>query len=111
MARKFKYNYHLSKRWKLAKVLGMIENYPKQFSTPKYLLFLKTMLEAGWESRLYVVGRSKYVYIEKGDDLFKIRFSNHKPLYMREMADDCDYYVGVSHTQVSTTEQIIEKLK
>ena len=71
---------------------------------------MKTMIENGWECRVYKVRISKYVFITKGDEIYKIRFSNHKPIYYKELENDCDFYVGVSHTQVSTTEQIISKL-
>lgn len=111
MRRPFKKNYHLAKEWRLPKVRKMIENYPKPFAPAKYLLFMEQMIKAGWRVKLYKAGVSKYIFIEKGTDLFKIRFSNHKPLYGREIENDCDFYVGVSHTQVSTTEQILEKLK
>jgi hypothetical protein len=107
---KFKKNFHLANKWKIGKVVGMIENYPKQYATPKYLLFIKAILEAGWSVKVYVVRVSKYVFIYKEEQIFKIRFSNHKPLYEKEMEDDCDYYVGVSHTQVSTTEELLKKL-
>lgn len=107
----FRYNYHIAKPWSLKKVNSMIENYPKQYSVAKYLLFMKTMLERGWVVKIYKAGVSKYVFVEKGNTLYKVRFSNHKPLYGREVADDCDFYIGVSHTQISTTEQILSKLE
>lgn len=107
---KFRKNYHLAKKWKLGKVQGMIENYPKKYATPKYLLFIKKMLENGWFVKVYVCRVSKYVFITKGDEIFKIRFSNHKPLYQKEQEEDCDYYVGISHNQISTTEEIIKKI-
>lgn len=108
---KFKKNLHIAKKCNLKKINSAIKNYPKQFPTPKYLLFIKQMLENGWQVKLYVANKvSKYVFIIKGDDVFKIRFSNHKPIYGKELENDCDYYVGVSHTQVSTTEQIIKIL-
>lgn len=82
-----------------------------KFPAPKYLLFIKEMMESGWEVKIYEVKRSKYIFLIKGDDIFKVRFSNHKPIYEREMAGDCDYYVGVSHTATHTTEEIIKLLK
>ncbi|MCK5061741.1 hypothetical protein KAR28_04270 [Candidatus Parcubacteria bacterium] len=68
------------------------------------------MLEAGWDVKLYVAKVSKYVFIIRDDVVFKIRFSNHKPLLFKEEESDCDFYVGISHKQVSTTEQLIKKL-
>ena len=89
----------------------MIENYPKPYAPAKYLIFIKTMIENGWMVKLYVANKvSKYVFISKGDEVYKIRFSNHKPLLNKEAEDDCDFYVGISNMQVSTTEQIIKKI-
>lgn len=107
---KFKKNYHLAKHCRLKKINNLIEFYPKQYPTPKYLLFIKTMIELGWEVKLYKAGVSKYVYVVKDDIIYKIRFSNHKPLYYKELENDCDFYVGISHKQVSTTEAIIKKI-
>lgn len=107
---KFKKNHHLAKKWDLGKVGKAIENYPAQYRTPKYLLFIKHWIEAGWDVRVYEVRVSKYVFIEKGDYIFKIRFSNHKPIESREQQSDCDYYVGISNHQTSTTEEIIKKI-
>lgn len=72
---------------------------------------MKSMLNDGWEVKLYEVKRSKYVFVSKHNMLFKIRFSNHKPIYEKEMKSDCDFYVGISHKQVSTTDQVIQKIK
>lgn len=104
----FKKNFHLAKKYDLKRVEAMIENYPKQYAPPKYLIFIKTMLENGWKVKVYVANKvSKYVFIFKGDEIKKIRFSNHKPLYQKEEESDCDYYVGISHKQVSTTEELM----
>lgn len=88
----------------------MIANYPPHFTTPKYLTFIRTMLDDGWNVKLYEVDRSKYVFVFREDFLFKIRFSNHKPIYGKEITKDCDFYVGISHKQVSTTEKVIKKI-
>lgn len=110
---KFKVNLHKAKKCKLPHILHQIQIYPMlyKFKAPKYLLFIKEMMEAGWEVRIYEVKISKYIFLIKGDDIFKVRFSNHKPIYEREMAGDCDYYVGVSHTATHRTEEIIKLLK
>lgn len=107
----FKINLHVAKTLSLYQVEKLIRKYPPQFSTPKYLLFMKTMLTAGWAVKLHEVKVSKYVFVKAKDGaVYKIRFSNHKPLYGRELENDCDFYVGISHKQVSTTEQITKKL-
>ena len=106
----FKKNLHLAKKFSLGKTEGMITNYPKQYSTPKYLIFIREMIKSGYTVKVYKAGVSKYVFIIKGDEIYKIRFSNHKPLYMKEIENDCDFYVGVSNTSVHTTEQIMTKI-
>jgi hypothetical protein len=88
----------------------VIKNYPKQYQTPKYLLFIKEMLANGYQVKVYIARVSKYIFLVKNDQITKIRFSNHRPLYEKEEENDCDYYVGISHKQVSTTEQLIKKL-
>jgi len=107
----FRKNFHIAKPIDEFKVDRLIENYPKHFKTPKYLTFIKTMLREGWSVKMYEVERSKYVFIYKDDTIYKVRFSNHKPIYSRQMANDCDFYVGISYKQVSTTEEIISKIK
>lgn len=107
---KFKFNYHKASKYSKEKTDRLIENYNKKFPTPKYLKFIKHMLEQGWAVKVYVSGVSKYVFVTKGEEIHKIRFSNHKPIYAREDQNDCDFYVGVSHKQVSTTDQIINKI-
>lgn len=89
----------------------MIAKYPKQYTPPKYMFFMLDMLRDGWEVKLYTARVSKYVFVKKGELFYKIRFSNHKPRHDRETERDCDFYVGVSHFQVSTTEKILEELK
>lgn len=110
MKKLFRKNLHKSVGCSLEKVNKWIEEYPKQYSTPKYLIFMKKMLEEGWKVRLYVAKVSKYIFVLNEDKIYKVRFSNHKPYFDREEEGDCDFYVGVSHKQVSTTEQIILKI-
>lgn len=106
----FKKNLHLAKEFSLIKTTGMIASYPKQYPTPKYLIFIREMLKNGYTVKVYTAGISKYIFIIKDDEIYKIRFSNHKPLYLKECENDCDFYVGISHMTVNTTEQIIAKI-
>lgn len=107
----FRYNYHIAKKKDLKWIEREIADYPKQYSTPKYLQFMRSMSEDGWDVRLYVAKVSKYVFVSKGAILAKVRFSNHKPIRSREETQDCDYYVGVSNTNVMTTQEIENTLK
>ncbi len=108
---KFKRNFHVAKEINGFRCASMIEKYPKRYATPKYMTFMREMLSDGWTVKLYTAGRSKYVFVVKGEDVFKIRFSNHKPIYSKQMANDCDYYVGISHAETHTTDQIIKLIK
>lgn len=107
----FRTNFHVAKEINGFRCDRLIEQYPPQFKTPKYLVFIREMLREGWEVKIYEVDRSKYVFITKDDFIFKIRFSNHKPIYQRQKANDCDFYVGISHKQTFTIEQVITKIK
>jgi len=107
---RFKKNIHKAKKCKLPSIKTLIRQYPKKYPTPKYLLFIKTMLEHGWIVKIYIAKVSKYVFIIKDEEVFKIRFSNHKPLLYKEEEEDCDYYVGISNKQMTTTEELIIKL-
>jgi len=75
------------------------------------MTFMWQMIKSGWEVKLHVVKDSKYVFVTKGDLIFKIRFSSHKPSFRRQQKNDCDFYVGISHKQVFTTDEIIQKIK
>ena len=108
--RKFKKNIHLAKEYKLYQIKQEIAQYSRDYPTPKYLSFMLEMCLQGWEVKLYTATVSKYIFLTKKDIVYKIRFSNHKPIYSRQMENDCDYYVGISHKNSFTTEQIIEKI-
>lgn len=111
MNKKFRKNFHIAKRLNLNKVKETIANYPSQYPTPKYLTFIRNMLEDGWAVKLYTSGVSKYVFCLKGEHLYKVRFSNHKPRVDKELEEDCDFYVGISNLAVNTTEEIEKILK
>lgn len=106
----FKTNIHKAKNISLKTIDEMIETYDPRYKPPKYFEFIKTMLLEGWNVKLYTAGVSKYVFVSKGDHIYKIRFSNHKPIYTKELQNDCDFYVGITHQQASKTEQVIEKI-
>lgn len=107
---KFKKNLHIAKRINMGWVIKQIKNYPARYETPKYLLFMKWAIENKYLVKLYRCGVSKYIFLIKDNDVIKIRFSNHKPIKWRELEEDCDYYVGISNLQTTTTDQIINKI-
>lgn len=108
---KFKKNMHIARTCHLGHIKKLIENYPKRYQTPKYLSFIRNMLEDGWKVKLYEAGVSKYVFVVKDQCIFKIRFSNHKPIYSKQQENDCDYYVGISHKDARTAEDVEETIK
>jgi hypothetical protein len=71
----------------------------------KWITFCERMHELGFETIVYEAKstRSKYVTVKRGNKIFKIRFSNHMPAYSAQVASDSDFYVGVSHSGVTTT--------
>lgn len=71
----------------------------------KWIVFCRAMLDAGFQVSLYEARKtkSKYCKVEHGGRTFKVRFSDHKPIYRREMKQDCDFFVGRTHTGVRTT--------
>ena len=115
MNKPFRYNYHKAKKQNLSRIEEQVKNYYNHYGyeAPKYLHFIKDHLEQGYGVKLYLGGKrgvSKYVFVENDTHLIKVRFSNHKPIKDYEEKEDCDFYVGISHKQVSTTAQILEKL-
>jgi len=102
-------NIHRSKpvnqRWVNKKVKSFFK-YP----TPKYIEFIDEMLNHGYEVKLLEVKVSKYIFVCKDEVWTKVRFSNHRPNKWREKEEDCDYFVGISHFQVSTWKQVVSKV-
>lgn len=89
-------------------------NYVKQgYPVPKWISFSEALINEGWTVRAHYAKTtfSKYLFISKGKISKKIRFSNHKPNRNKENINDCDYYVGISHNQILTTEKLLDKLK
>lgn len=105
-----KKNFHRARKFKLGKIINAINNYPRTYATPKYLEFCRIMAENGWSVRIYTARVSKYVFVTSKTATYKIRFSNHKPIYQKELENDCDYYVGISHTNVVKTEELLKIL-
>jgi hypothetical protein len=88
-------------------IQGIKENYPKEYSIPKYLQLCERAINMGFEVWLYKPvsgGVSKYVTVKYKNKRYKIRFSNHKPIKSLEVKGTCDFFVGVTNLGVSTTE-------
>lgn len=91
----------LQHREAFAKTLG--------FEKQRWVHFCEVMLERGYRVTLYEAKQtvSKYVTVHRGDKRFKVRFSNHKPIERRELAGDCDFFVGITNLRTTTTNQAI----
>ena len=85
----------------------------KGYNLPKWVLFSEELIKDEWKVELCDSKStvSKYLYISKNGQKFKIRFSNHKPNKQKESQKDCDYYVGVGNKGVITTEQVLKLIK
>lgn len=87
----------------------------KGYSVQKWIEFCRWALDFGMVVFLYESTStvSKYVFVAKTEKgtRFKVRFSNHKPNWVREAQDDCDFFVGVTNTGFRTTADAIEAVK
>lgn len=83
------------------------------YPIPKWIEFSETLIKWGCEVELLEAKTtySKYLYVKKGRENIKVRFSNHKPSYKREANGDSDYYVGVGNFGIVTTEHLLKKLE
>ena len=77
------------------------------YPVSKWIQFSMYFLNKGYDLELYCAKEtvSKYITISHPKlkyESFKVRFSNHKPSRLRESRMDCDFFVGVTHFNVST---------
>jgi hypothetical protein len=79
------------------------------YSKPKWVEFCEIALRRGFAVYLYEAlhTASKYVTLRRDGRVFKVRFSNHKPIPSREAGRDCDFFVGVTNQTVTTTGQAL----
>lgn len=81
------------------------------FTKPKWIEFCEAFINyPGVTLKLYEARKtfSKYITVHYQGFEYKVRFSNHKPIKSRELNQDCDFFVGVNHTKVTTTEMAIK---
>lgn len=84
------------------------------FEVPKYLFFARLMIEDGLRVTMYEARHtvSKYLSVHKeGHKSYKVRFSNHKPIPHRELAGDCDFFVGRTNLTITTTAMAIAAVR
>lgn len=79
------------------------------FGKTKWIEFCETMLARGYSMTLYeaLETRSKYITVRRDNKEYKVRFSNHPPIKAREVAGDCDFFVGKTHLATTNTSQAI----
>lgn len=79
----------------------------------KWTWLCRELLKCGYEVGLYEAKKtfSKYIHIKKNGKKFKVRISNHFPNKQKELAGDCDFFVGITHTGVRTTEDALAAIK
>lgn len=85
-----------------------------KYARQKWIEFCEHLLNDGFELSLYEARQtvSKYITIRHSGKLFKVRFSNHLPIRHKELAGDCDLFVGKSHTgTINTKTAILEVYK
>lgn len=85
------------------------------YEVPKYISFARILLAEGFRLQMYEAQRtvSKYltVSVEGFRKTYKVRFSNHKPIRQREIAGDCDFFVGRTHLGVTTTAMALRAVR
>lgn len=76
----------------------------------KWVEFCEHFMDRGFKIKLYEAKKtvSKYVTVTDGKREYKVRFSNHRPNKGRELNEDCDFFVGITHTGVRTTAMAIQ---
>lgn len=85
------------------------KNIKAGFSKQKWVIFAETLIREGFEISLYEARRtvSKYLTVKKDGRQYKVRFSNHRPIFEREKNGDCDFFVGKTNLVVTTTDQAL----
>lgn len=79
------------------------------YSKSKWIYFCEEMLRLDFTVELYEARqtKSKYCTVKRDGRTFKVRFSDHKPIYQREMQGDCDFFVGYTHTGIRNTHDAV----
>lgn len=82
----------------------------KGYKKQRWVEFCETMLAEGLTVHLYEARKtfSKYLTVSRGKRRFRVRYSNHRPNNAKELAGDCDFFVGVTNTGTRTTEDAIQ---
>jgi len=79
----------------------------------KWIELCEVLLKNGFEIHLYEAQQtvSKYLTLKRDGKEFKVRFSNHKPSKWKEENGDCDFFVGIANTTITTTRDALDAIK
>lgn len=82
----------------------------KFYPVQKWIEFCETLIREGYKLKLYEAKttRSKYILV---NGCFKVRFSNHRPSYLKQKDQDSDFYVGVSNFGTTTTQDALQAVR
>lgn len=81
------------------------------YPVSKWITFMRELLAKGLAVGVYEAKttRSKYVFVIYPEGTtFKVRFSNHRPNVNTQLAEDSDFYVGVSNGLTTTTHDALQ---
>ena len=84
------------------------------FPKPKWIRFCEVLLAEGYTLTIYEARQtaSKYITVSyAGVGAFKVRFSNHKPIANRELAGDCDFFVGITNFTRTHSLQAVQAVR
>jgi len=87
--------------------------YKGNYPMPKWGRFCIELLKRGYKVQLHPAKTtvSKYIYVTYKDQTVKVRFSNHKPAFQKQIHKDCDYYVGAIYGGAySKMEEVMSKI-
>lgn len=99
-----------AQNWKISqKFLNFRKPKNPEFKIQKWISFSEKLLEMGLDIYLYEAKKtaSKYITIQYKNKIYRVRFSDHKPIKQREEKMDCDFFVGVNNNSVKTTEDAL----
>ena len=84
-----------------------------KYGKQKWIEFSEILLNQGYTLFVYEskTTYSKYITVVKNGRYFKVRFSNHKPSIDKETLKDSDFYVGVSNSGITTTNDALIAVK
>ena len=103
-----------AKNWKISqKFLNFRKPKNPEFKIQKWITFSEKILEMGLDIYLYEAQKtaSKYIAIHYKNKIYRVRFSDHKPIKQREEKMDCDFFVGVNNNSVKNTEDALIAVK